>query len=354
MNMNREIIPEYCQHNYTIAIFPIRGDIWRNGAYYAQKTVLEAVYSIAKHEKVILCVRKKYRQKIEQRIGTRKNITIVSLDTDDIWARDITPTFIIDEKKIKGVCWRFNAWNGLYRPYRNDKNFGKKILKHLNIKKIKSRLILEGGSIVSNGDILLTTKEVLLKRNPNRTQESIEIELKQLLGVNQVIWIDAGLMFDETGGHIDNFLSFVNNDTILLSWTDDINNPQYNVLNNALNTLKNIKNENGNAYKIIKLPLPNTSFIRKEEANQISQNKNSKMRLAGDVLLNSYSNSYIFNGGIVVPTFNLPTDNETIEIYKNCFPDKTIYPINARELSIGGGGFHCIFHEVPIYEEKNN
>ena len=46
------------------------------------------------------------------------------MDSDDAWARDSGPTFLLkesDEKKVLGgVCWKFNAWGGLYQPVHDN------------------------------------------------------------------------------------------------------------------------------------------------------------------------------------------------------------------------------------------
>jgi agmatine deiminase len=176
--------------------------------------------------------------------------------------------------------------------------------------------------------------------------------LCNVLGIKKVIWLKQGLYYDETNGHIDNILSFVDYRTILLSWTDDIQNPQKNILQAVYDVLINEKTITGESFRIIKVPMPPTMSITKDEAAGIKTIMNSKPRQKGDTLLATYSNAYVFNGGVILPIYGSKLDEIAINIYRETFTDRAVYPLYAKELLIGGGGFHCIFHEIP--EVKNN
>ena len=52
-------------------------------------------------------------------------VTVLELSSNDAWARDIGPTFLIDGKGDLRACdWTFNAWgglvDGLYFPWDKD------------------------------------------------------------------------------------------------------------------------------------------------------------------------------------------------------------------------------------------
>ena len=58
--------------------------------------------------------------------------------------------------------------------------------------------MLEGGSIDVNGaGLLLTTEECLLSpiqaRNPNLSREQLESQLRDYLGIEQVLWLNQGI-----------------------------------------------------------------------------------------------------------------------------------------------------------------
>ena len=42
-------------------------------------------------------------------------VPVLEIETDDAWARDVGPTFVLDEQgKVHGISWSFNAWGGDY------------------------------------------------------------------------------------------------------------------------------------------------------------------------------------------------------------------------------------------------
>ena len=88
-------------------------------------------------------------------------------------------------------------------------------------------------------------------------------------------------------------------------------------------------------------------YITETEASGLKTIKDSKPRIAGDVLLATYNNAYVFNEGVILPIYESEYDDVAIKIYKELYPNRIIYPILSKELLIGGGSFHCIFHEIP-------
>ena len=64
-------------------------------------------------------------------------------------------------------------------------------------------------------------------------------------------------------------------------------------------------------------------------------------------LVVSYVNFDISNGVVLVPQFNDPMDVVAVSILQDCFPTRTVVPIAAREIFIGGGNIHCITQQIP-------
>lgn len=81
---------------------------------------------------------------------------------------------------------------------------------------------------------LICTEETLLhpSRNPHLTQQQIEDHLKEMLGLDKVIWLWKGMAGDDAvvNGHVDNLACFVRPGVVALSWCDDINDPQVRLL----------------------------------------------------------------------------------------------------------------------------
>lgn len=349
---NARLSPEFSNHSATIAMFPFRNDIWRDYAKYAQQLLLDAIKIISKHEKVFLVTNRILDSHIQEQLNS--NIEIIKADYDDIWARDISPFFPTINGRMYGICFGFNAWGGIdegsYFPWDKDAAFGNAICDYLDIQSIPVDLIMEGGALIHNGEgLAIVTESVLLNknRNPGVTKEEFEFIFRQLLGIEKVIWIKRGFVYDETDGHIDVFMNFTDQHNLMIAWTKNRENAQYKILHDAYNVLLNATTLDGKKLCIHQIPLPDPMYITEEEAMGIEKNSLSIDRTVGFPLYPTYNNAYVFNGGVLVPQFNVRQDNVAVQYYKELFPERIIYPLYSKEFLIGGGNFHCIFHEIP-------
>lgn len=343
---------EHEKHLGTIIVFPERKDIWRDNAIHAQQLSIELANTIINYEEVFFCVKSHLRFLIRNRLDSR--IHIVEIDYNDIWARDISPNFVVNSTEIRAVCWNFNAWGGLaegaYHPWDKDAAFAKNLSDYLGIKKyVVNDVVLEGGAVIADGDgTIYTTKNVLLNknRNPDMSLEQIENYLYEYFCAKRIVWLEEGLALDETNGHIDNVCSIIHPGELCIAWTDDPKDPQYHVSRQALGILQASKT----VQKYHKITLPSPQFITAEESSGLEQTSSSTNRLEGFQLVPSYINYYLINSALIFPTFQCEQDEEAIHVIKQIYPNREIIPFNAREPLIGGGGFHCILHEIPCVQ----
>ncbi|KAK3037112.1 hypothetical protein RJ639_031531, partial [Escallonia herrerae] len=255
--------------------------------------------------------------------------------------------------------------DGCYKDWSLDLLVARKILAIERLPRFPHSIILEGGSIHVDGEgTCLTTEECLLNknRNPHLTKDQIENELKAYLGVKTVIWLPHGLFGDDdTNGHVDNMCCFVKPGVVLLSWTNDEADPQYQRSIEAFSVLSNSKDANGRQFQIIKLHVPGPLFMTDEEAAGVFEDGEGKPRLPGTRLAASYVNFYIANGGIITPQFgDEKWDDEAVRVLSLAFPDhevSTLFIIccllyvvrikDAREIVLAGGNIHCITQQQP-------
>ncbi|XP_059285754.1 agmatine deiminase-like [Lycium ferocissimum] len=247
--------------------------------------------------------------------------------------------------------------DGCYKDWSHDLLVARKILAIEKVPRFQHSMILEGGSIHVDGEgTCLTTEECLLNknRNPHLSKEQIENELKAYLGVRKVIWLPRGLFGDDdTNGHIDNMCCFVKPGVVLLSWTDDQSDPQYERSIEALSILENISDANGRKIQVIKLHVPGPLYMTDEEEDGLFQDGDAKTRTSGTRLAASYVNFYIANGAIITPQFgDKKWDEEAIRVLSLAFPDYEVVGIEgAREIVLGGGNIHCITQQQPTGPE---
>lgn len=347
---------EFSEHYGCIMIWPHRRDSWQYGAYAARKAFAKVAEEISKSEKVIILAR--YDDYDSARFMLPPQIKVIEMESDDSWARDVAPTFVTNGKDIRGIDWGFNAWgglvDGLYFPWDRDNKIARKICDLLDKDTYDKRgFILEGGSIHTDGEgTLITTEACLLSkgRNPDMSKEEIEEMLKKTLGVKKIIWLKSGIYNDETNEHIDNICAFTAPAEVVLAWTDDKNDPQYEMSKSCLDILENSTDAKGRKIKVHKFPLPKPVYITAEECDGLDDMNGEPTRTPHERLAASYVNFYISNGSVICPQFNDENDSKALEILKELFPTRNVVGIYARDILIGGGNIHCITQQIPRFE----
>jgi len=256
--------------------------------------------------------------------------------TNDAWCRDHGPAFLINPNaEIKKIIvdWNYNAWGNKYPPFDLDDVIPALIGKHFNIPVYHPGIVMEGGSVEFNGKgALLTSTACLLNenRNPQLSQSKIEEYLYTYYGVEQVLWVAEGIVGDDTDGHIDDTVRFVNEDTVITVIEENMNDANYELLQNNLRQLKQMRLLNGKQLTIIELPMPDEIIYEDQ-------------RLPG-----SYANFYISNKYVIVPTFRSAKDEQALQVIADCFPDRETVGIDSTDIIWGLGSFHCLSQQEPL------
>lgn len=345
---------EFEPHAGCWIIWPQRPDNWRLGGKPAQKVFVEVAEAISRFEPVTVCVNGD--QYSNARHLLPDHVRVVEISNDDAWIRDCGATFVVNDKgDVRGVDWGFNAWgglvDGLYFPWDKDDALAEKMCEIERIDRYRiGDFILEGGSIHVDGEgTLVVTAECLLSegRNPHLTKEEIEETLKQYLNLEKIIWLEKGIYLDETNGHVDNIFNFVRPGEVVLAWTDDENDPQYPISKAAYDVLSSETDAKGRKFKIHKMYTPAPILITEEESQGVDAVDGTLPRMPGDRLAASYANYYTANGAVVFPTFGDPNDEKARQLLQECYPDREIVGIYAREILLGGGNIHCITQQQP-------
>lgn len=346
---------EHEWHEGCWMLWPDKRDTFRLGGVPAQHAYANVAKAIADFERVTVCVNHaQYANACTHLI--HPNIRIIEMSSNDAWMRDIGPTFVINnQREVRGIDWTFNAYgglvDGLYFPWDKDNMVARKVCEtsFLDCYRLLD-FVIEGGAFQTDGEgTVVVTEECLLGegRNPHLTRAEMEDTLKEYLGIETVIWLKRGLFLDETNGHVDNLFCFVRPGVALLAWTDDAENPQYEVVHDCYDILSSTQDAKGRTLEIHKVPLPAPLRISQEEADGIDHVPGSMLRNSGDLLAASYVNLYIANGAIVFPIFDDPNDEVARTILAQQFPRRTIIGIHAREIFLGGGGIHSITLQQP-------
>ena len=345
---------EFESHEGCIMIWPERADSWHYGAVAARKAFTEVATAIAKSENVTICTSENQYDNARKMLPS--HIRVVEMSSNDSWARDYAPTFVKNTHgEIRGIDWYFNAWgglvDGLYFPWDKDNKMARKLCDLYNIDTYNAmHFVCEGGSIHVDGDgTAIVTEACLLSsgRNPQMTKNDIAKTLEDYLGVSKVIWLKSGIYNDETNEHVDNICAFVSPGEVVLAWTEDTSDPQYEMSKSCYDILISQTDAKGRKIVIHKLPLPSPIYMDEEECAGLENMDGEPTRVVGERLAASYINFYISNGAIVMPKFNDPMDSISKQKLQELFPTREVIQIYARDILIGGGNIHCITQQIP-------
>ena len=340
---------EWEPHEATWLAWPHNPEDWPGKFQAIPWLYAEIVRLLAARETVHLLVEdakaKGRATGILERTGARLDgVTFHLWPTDRGWTRDSGPIFVRNDKGHLGITnWRFNAW-AKYPDWHLDDQVPGRVTALLGLPEwqpsvsledgSRHRLVLEGGSIDTNGQgVLLTTEECLLstvqQRNPGVSRTQLEQAFRDFLGIEQVIWLDRGIVGDDTHGHVDDISRFVGPTTIVTAVEPNVSDPNHAPLAENLARLRAARTPDGKQFTLVELPMPRPVVFR------------------GQRLPASYANFYLANGLVLVPTFHDPNDRIALNILAEVFPRREVIGIHAVDLVWGLGTLHCMTQQQP-------
>jgi agmatine deiminase len=264
------------------------------------------------------------------------NVEFFHHPTDDAWCRDHGPIFVRNDRtgEVAVTDWDYNAWGRKYHPYDSDNRIPARIARALGMRRFRKRMVLEGGSIDGNGaGVLLTTEACLLNRNrnPRLGRRDIERNLRAMLGARSFLWLGNGIVGDDTDGHVDDLSRFFSATGVVTAVEADRRDENYPALRENLRRLRAWRTPAGGRLGIAELPMPEPCFFR------------------GKRLPASYANFLVVNGAVLMPAFRQPgRDARAAGVLAECFPGRSIVPIDCLELVLGRGTLHCISQQQPL------
>lgn len=265
-----------------------------------------------------------------------KNITFYHHPTNDAWCRDHGPAFLIHKENDSKVIvdWGYNAWGNKYPPYDLDDVIPTLVGKVLGMQVFHPGIVMEGGSVDFNGTgTVITTTACLLNqnRNPHLTKYEIEQFLVEYYGIDHILWLEEGIVGDDTDGHVDDITRFVDSRTVVTVIEHSKSDENYHILKENLRLLSKMRLADDTKLDIVELPMP------------------SQVIYDGQRLPASYANFYIGTKKIIVPTFrDEKNDALALEILQSCFPDKLVVGIDSTDIIWGLGSFHCLSQQQPL------
>ncbi|MEM7394000.1 MAG: agmatine deiminase family protein [Verrucomicrobiota bacterium] len=308
---------EWEEHRGTMMIWPAAHNYGRKTSGL-RREFADLARAIAKNEPVEVFCLKKEEAACRRQLGEVSNLTVHGGPFRIDWARDNAPMVLRDGKgRLASAVFRFNGWGRKYPGWEKDVATRDEISKTMGWPIFHSDFVLEGGSIEIGNGIGIVTESCVL--NPNRTdwpKDRVTRELKNMLGLEKVIWIKSGLMPDPiTDGHVDGLLKIVAKNTVLLHTTDLTSDVNHRIGEEARKVLL------AHGLKVVDVPLMD------------------------DIV---HMNFYIGSGGRVayVPVCGDPEQDEpALKIIRHFY--RQVVPVAANRMAAAGGGIHCFTQQIP-------
>jgi agmatine deiminase len=307
--------------------WPCRAELWGPELERARADHATVANAIAQFEPVTM-IAGTPEDAAMARAACASPVQITQLPLDDSWLRDCGPIYVYAEDGRRvAVHFRFNAWGEKFSPWDRDAAVGGLITRRLGDDVIDAPLVLEGGSIHTDGDgTLLSTEQCLLNpnRNPSLSRAQIEDTLRAHLGVHRTVWLGRGLVEDrDTDGHVDLIAAPISRGTVLLQ-TVAPENPNYERCE-----------ENRERLRAADVDVVDLPFLPYAEVSD-------------EQVAVGYMNFYLCNGGAIVPVCGAETDGDALAVIAGAYPDREVVGVPGAILAYGGGGPHCITQQVPI------
>jgi agmatine deiminase len=322
--------PEWAPHLRTWMMWPCRDEVWPD-IDATRRNYADVAHAVREFEPLTMVVRPQDAAQAKSLLG--QDIDLLIHPIDDSWSRDAGPCFLTHaDGRRAGVSFEFNAWGNKYTPFDGDNSVAAAILDAAGLPVFASPLIAEGGGVSVDGEgTILTTESCFpnANRNPDWSRQAIEAELMEMLGGDKVIWLPGDEEETETDGHVDGIAAFVAPGVILMQGEGAPDDPWHEVHVDNIQALEGQTDAMGRPLRLVRIP----------DASSCSRD--------AEMFCDSYVNSYICNGGVVMPKYGLREDDIVREIFAEVFPGRRVAQVAIFDIALGGGGIHCITQQEP-------
>lgn len=292
---------------------------------------------ILKHTKLIIVCKEVAKIKKHFTSSEQENLLLAEIESNDTWSRDHSAISMFIDGKPAIYDFGFNAWGLKFAANHDNLITQRLFLKDIFNDKVKYynylNFILEGGAIESDGEgTMLTTSKCLLAPNRNEplTKNEIDEFLKEIFGLQQILWLNHGyLSGDDTDNHIDTLARLCNETTIAYVQCTDEKDEHYQELDKMEKELAAFRRLDGEPYNLIPLPMAEPVY-------------EDDYRLPA-----TYANFLIMNNVVLMPTYDTHKDSIAKEQLQKAFPNREIIGIDCRTLIKQHGSLHCITMQYP-------
>jgi len=320
---------------------PRRG--WGTSLGKVKRELSAVIRTIAKYEPVkVLAPKGVLLREGRHEFGGYPNIEVIEAPIDDIWMRDIAPTFAIRQsgkkREVVAIDWNFNGWGGSEEVVRGNGRPADIVAKLAGVKCVRAEFSAEGGALIFDGQgTAITTRSCLL--NPNRNpvrpgidrQQQISNDLRRF-GISRTIWLEGDPAEYQTSGHVDGYVLLAPGSRILVETIDDDDMEAPMWRDHDIDTLRRACAGSDRRFKVETIAAPRRRYWKR----------------ASEDFAPCYLNAYVANGAVIGAKFDdLTRDRMAKHVLKSTFPGREVVLLNINHLGEGGGGIHCLTQPMP-------
>lgn len=305
---------------------------WGRSARDVKAELRRVIATIAEYEPVrLLAPPDQIYEAKRQSFGP--NVEIIEAPVDDIWMRDILPTFGQRGNEIVAMDWNFNGWGSTRRRRaRPGDSLGKKFA--FGDERVSAPFVAEGGALITDGKgTIVTTRSCLLNRNRNKRATAIDIEAGlRSLGGRRVIWLEGDDTEQITSGHVDGYVMFGESGEVLVEGESGTGRAADAVRARDIEALRSSTDADGNSLKVRIVAPPRDRFLSGK----------------GALFAPAYLNAYVANGAVITGRFGDDRRDESARLaLQTAFPGRQVRMIEINHIAAGGGGVRCLTQPVP-------
>jgi len=317
---------------------------WGKAVHKVKSELSEVVQTIARYEPVrLLAPHGGAAREARREFSDCSNVTVIEAPVDDIWMRDIAPTFALRSQgarqEVVAIDWNFNAWGATRaRPPRAGDRLAKTAETIFGAPRLQAGFVAEGGAIAADGrGTLITTRSCLLhpNRNPVKRRKDRQREIGNELGrfgIQNVVWLEGDPCEPGTNGHVDGYVLLAPSGVALVEVCDDDPDeaPMWREHDFAL--LKGVGLSGGRRLKVVRVRAPRRRYWMGDPESFAA----------------SYLNAYVANGAVIGARFGDPERDRAARLaLARAFPGRQIIMLRIDHIADGGGGIHCLTQPMP-------
>ncbi|MGB3315033.1 MAG: agmatine deiminase family protein, partial [Albidovulum sp.] len=302
---------ETAPHERTFMQWPVSRAVYGSGGYLdaVQETIAEIANTVAEFEPVVMLMGAEHEAAARKLLG--KGIEVWDVPTEDLWARDSGPSFVVDGKGgLAMTHFNFNGWGGK-QLHRNDGQVAGRVAEIMGLTLFDAGLVGEAGGAEFDGHATLIAHESSwVNRNRNKGgKDEVTRMLKETYGAEKVIWAPGIKGADITDYHIDALARFIKPGTVLIQMGEEIDpdDPWSRAAFETRDILAAATDASGRKLKLVRLPEP------------------IDIRGSGNDFVASYVNYYVCNGAVIASHFgDDAADEEAHAVLADLYPGREI------------------------------